>query len=185
MGVHSELAARCGEKHDLQRKKSFGGILLGVVLGVMLIPNSGSAVQRHDLMPAEAGQASAVPDRQAGAGIQAQHAEPAPQSSMSMGSTSHGAAPSPSTGAHGPAAGQGTAPVADAHKAGAAAPSHGPATATEPAKAAHAPAGEHAAPAEGHAVHGPALPEISPIPGVSFVEAMINVMEHELKGRFF
>ncbi|NTV43561.1 MAG: DUF2333 family protein, partial [Syntrophobacteraceae bacterium] len=45
--------------------------------------------------------------------------------------------------------------------------------------------GEHAAPAEGHAVHGPALPEISPIPGVSFVEAMINVMEHELKDRFF
>ncbi|ROQ93512.1 DUF2333 family protein [Desulfosoma caldarium] len=32
--------------------------------------------------------------------------------------------------------------------------------------------------------HGVVLPEISPIPGVTFVETMIKLMEHELKGRF-
>ncbi len=36
-----------------------------------------------------------------------------------------------------------------------------------------------------HAEHGPRLPEISPIPGVTFVETMINLMEHELNGRFW
>ena len=33
--------------------------------------------------------------------------------------------------------------------------------------------------------HGPALPEISPIPGVTFVEVLINLMDNELNGRLF
>ncbi len=37
---------------------------------------------------------------------------------------------------------------------------------------------------EGDGAHGPPLPEISPIPGVSFVETMINLMDFELRGRF-
>ncbi len=56
-----------------------------------------------------------------------------------------------------------------------------------PAKAAHvAPTGiEHGA--EGIVEHEEdhvVLPKISPIPGVTFVETMIKLMEHELKGRF-
>lgn len=42
------------------------------------------------------------------------------------------------------------------------------------------------APAHGEATqgeHGPSLPEISPTPGVTFVETMVALMEHELKGR--
>lgn len=132
MGVHSELAARCSGKHVLRRKWCLGGILVWVVLGVVLIPIASWAVQRHDLMPAESGQAVAVAERPAGTGVAAQHAEP---------------------------------------------------TAPGPAPEAHAPVGEHGAATEGHGGHGPALPVISPIPGVSFVETMINLMEYELKGR--
>ncbi len=43
----------------------------------------------------------------------------------------------------------------------------------------------HEAAAEAHGEHGPQLPQISPIPGVTFVETMINLMDAELHGRFF
>ena len=33
--------------------------------------------------------------------------------------------------------------------------------------------------------HPPPLPELSPIPGVTFVETLINLMDYELNGRFF
>ncbi len=63
---------------------------------------------------------------------------------------------------------------------------HAPET-QQPAKATHAPPAtmEHgtevmAEHEEDHVV----LPKISPIPGVTFVETMIKLMEHELKGRF-
>ncbi len=186
MGVHSELAARCNGKHVLRRKSCFCGFLLGVVLGVVLIPITGSAVQRHDLVPGESGQAAAAPDRSSGVGASVQHAEPTapgPQPLRSMESTSHGTAPGSSAGVSGPAPAHGTAPAADPHKAASAPAGHGAATVTEPGTAAHSPAGEHGAAAEGHGGHGPALPVISPIPGVSFVEAMISLMEYELKGR--
>lgn len=56
----------------------------------------------------------------------------------------------------------------------------------EPAKTGHEAASlEHAAEGGGHGgEHGPALPEISPIPGVTFVETMIKLMDYELHGRF-
>lgn len=72
------------------------------------------------------------------------------------------------------------APSAHGAPAGQAAPAHPPAAVEHPP--AHAAgAAEHGA--EHGAGHGPALPEISPIPGVTFVETMINLMNHELHGR--
>lgn len=188
MGVHSELAARWCGKHVSRRKRSFGVVLLGLLLGVLLIPNLGSAVQRHDLVPAEGGPASPAAAPQAGAATQQPHAEPAmpaPHPSPGAESTAHGASPGAVAGTHAPAALHGAAAAGDAHKPAPAATGHGAPAATEPGKAAHGPAEAHGPAAEGHGAHGPALPEISPIPGVSFVEAMINLMEHELKGRFY
>lgn len=45
-------------------------------------------------------------------------------------------------------------------------------------------AAKHDEHADAHGAHGPALPEISPVPGVTFVETMIKLMEYELHGRF-
>jgi len=46
-------------------------------------------------------------------------------------------------------------------------------------EAAHSPGAEK----DAHAEHGVKLPEVSPIPGVTFVETMIKLMEYELHGR--
>jgi len=78
-------------------------------------------------------------------------------------------------------------------EAGQVPPGHPPAGTTQVPAPAHEPAAGHAAPAGAHDAaagahgggHGPALPEISPIPGVTFVETMINLMDHELHGRFW
>ncbi len=48
----------------------------------------------------------------------------------------------------------------------------------------HAPALPGHAEEEKHEEHGVVLPQISPTPGVTFVETMIKLMEYELKGRF-
>jgi hypothetical protein len=66
-------------------------------------------------------------------------------------------------------------------------PAAHPPTGTAPVPApAHAVV-EHAAPAGAHGTphggHGPDLPVISSTPGVTFVETMINLMDHELHGR--
>ena len=54
-----------------------------------------------------------------------------------------------------------------------------------PAAAGHEAATEHDMKPEGaHEEHGPPLPKLSPIPGVTFVETMINLMDRELHGRF-
>jgi hypothetical protein len=100
------------------------------------------------------------------------------------GDAGHGAA-APAPAPHGVAA----APAASSvpGEAGQAPPGHPPAVATQAPVPAHAPAAGHAAPAGAHGAavgaHGPGLPEISPIPGVTFVETMISLMDHELHGR--
>ncbi len=72
------------------------------------------------------------------------------------------------------------APKVEPQKQAAAAQTHEPAKAGEPVKA-----GEPAKVEEGaEKGHGPGLAVISPIPGVTFVDTMINLMEHELHERF-
>lgn len=89
-------------------------------------------------------------------------------------------------GAHGAPAAHGEPSKSAEHAAPVQTPSGGhgqtPTAAHEPATA----GGHEAAPAHGAegGGHGPALPEISPIPGVTFVETMIKLMDHELHGRF-
>jgi hypothetical protein len=59
-------------------------------------------------------------------------------------------------------------------------PQPAPALKPEP----HAPTLPGHAEEERHEEHGVVLPQISPTPGVTFVETMIALMEYELKGRF-
>lgn len=101
------------------------------------------------------------------------HAAPAvkPAAPAAPGHEASPPAAAPALAGHEPATG---------HAAPAAAPGH------EPAKAGHEAAAEHGGGAGGHeAAHGPALPEISPVPGVTFVETMIKLMDYELHGRLF
>ncbi|MGQ9750232.1 DUF2333 family protein [Desulfosoma sp.] len=62
-------------------------------------------------------------------------------------------------------------------------PEEKPAT-PEPKVELHPPALPGHAEEEKHEEHRVVLPQISPTPGVTFVETMIGLMEHELKGRF-
>ena len=161
MGVLVERAVGRSGKSFRRR-----GIFLGT-LGILVLilalggANYASALQKNVLEPGAPTTPAAEP----------QPAQPA-------AAEGHGAAPAVSA-PHGVAIPP-TAPVVPAPQP----------HVTPAAPATHeAPAG-HAAPAHGTEAagghgggHGPALPEISPIPGVTFVETMINLLEHELHGR--
>jgi hypothetical protein len=143
------------------------------------------AVQRHTLIPEqEHTTGTASEGHEAGAGkvgtgvqkvqsgpegghdLMPQPAKPAPEA--------HGAPQQEAP--HSPQSGQ------ESSK-GLPSPAHPPA-ATGPG--AHLPetGGEHGAEGEHGGEHGPGLPQISPIPGVTFVETMIKLMDYELHGRF-
>lgn len=78
---------------------------------------------------------------------------------------------------------QGHAPAATAHPPAAAAPAHPPAAGSPAGAAGHGEAAGHGPAAAHGGGHGPVLPEISAVPGVTFVETMIKLMNHELHGR--
>ncbi len=117
------------------------------------------ALQRHPLTPVESGDQSSHGSQQPPA---ADHATPEAKPSGIAPTT-----PPVQGGANAPAPHAASQPPAPGHEAPLAVPAHPPAPAE----------------AEGHGEHGPALPQISPIPGVTFVETMINLMEHELYER--
>lgn len=144
-------------------------LLVGAVIFVSLILGAGLscyALQQNTLIPevhAAVGAAAPEAHQPQGQGAAVSGA----------GSADHGTSQKPGGDqAHGSAAPQPAAP-----------PSH----------QASPPAGDskgHGAPAEAplhgdaHAKHGPELPQISSIPGVTFVETMIKLLDDELKGRF-
>lgn len=184
MGVLGEHAKSYSGKCDGGRQRSFKRLFLAMAF-VTLLCVSGStwALQRHDLPPGGPAH-TPPPGVPADAVLPGQYGESQAARAMpssTAGPTAAGAAHGQEAGSHAPPAGP--------------APPHGIDTLTmPPGTAGQAPAGgtdtghgapgEHGAPGAAHEAHGPPLPEISPIPGVSFVEAMINLMEHELKGRF-
>lgn len=117
------------------------------------------ALQRHSLLPDRSGQ-------QQGSAGSPGAAEPAVQGAAQgepAGQQPQGSPPGAAATGEPPGT---TAPV----------PGH---TAEPSPDAPHA-----EAPHDAHDDHGPALPEISPVPGVTFVETMIQLMDYELNGRF-
>ncbi|MHC1741712.1 MAG: DUF2333 family protein [Syntrophobacteraceae bacterium] len=127
-----------------------------LVVATLTLGPSGSVhgLQQHTLVPGQESGAQA-PEGTA-------HPQTAPKQDQKTGASSDV---------------QGAAPAQEPHKA------------AEPKKGAppEAPAQEPAKPAEHvaeHGAHGPVLPEVSPIPGVTFVETMIKIMKYELHGRF-
>jgi|WetSurMetagenome_2_1015567.scaffolds.fasta_scaffold19016_3 hypothetical protein len=139
-------------------------IFIGVIGVLLLLGLSGApncwALQKYTIAPGE-GAGVAAP------GVQPPTAPPA-------GDAGHGpAAPAPHAVAVPPAA------SSVPGEAGQAPPAHPPAAPAQATAPALEPAAGHAAPG----AHGPSLPEISPIPGVTFVETMINLMDQELHGR--
>lgn len=149
-------------------------IVLGVfcLCGVLFLGRDSLALQKHTLEPA-------APSSTHGAG--GQTAAPATTSPLPAAApsaeTSHGA-PAPS-------------PVAESKPSPGAVPQTAAPKTPAGQEAAPGPKGEPHAPAlpghaeeEKHEEHRVVLPQISPTPGVTFVETMIALMEYELKGRF-
>lgn len=169
MEVRRERALGHGARPWKRRRSIEFGLI--VVLALVLGLSGGYqcwGLQRHTLAPGDTSVAA-----------------PSAEATSAAATPSPAGAPVP----HSPATAATPAPLHEPPKA---AGTHAPAPALPPPVGmdqTHAPPGAHDAgghgAAEGHGeAHGPALPEISPIPGVTFVETMISLMEHELKGRF-
>jgi hypothetical protein len=158
MGVVNERAVGCSGSSIRRRS-----ILLCVIGVLVLMLGLGGAyyswaLQKYSIGSGDTG-GSAAPAAE-------QH--PAQQGAAE----GHGSVSAPASLPHG-----GTAPAA----VPAAHPPTGTSQATSPG---HEPAAAHGTGAAAHGGgHGPALPEISPIPGVTFVETMISLMDNELHGR--
>lgn len=169
MGVLEERAI--GRSGKSFRRWSIFLMAFGIL--VLILGSGGAdygwALQKYTLTPGESAGAAAP-------GAIQQPAQPA----VTEG---HGVAPAP----HGATAPP-TAPAAPPPKAQAVPSSEVPTGLSDvpthpPTVAAPAPAPGHEVAAEHGAGHGPALPVLSPIPGVTFIETMINLMDHELHGR--
>lgn len=156
MGILKNISSGSGRKKLLRLPRVF---FLVVVLASMLVfggATGGLAIQKHTLDPNESSGSGAAPS--------VQQAQPSQQP----------AAPAPE---------KAPAPKAE--------PGHAPAPAPAPAhpQAEPAPGGQHAAVpgtpehGAGGEEHGVQLPEISPIAGVTFVDTVIRLMDHELHGR--
>jgi hypothetical protein len=151
---------------------------MAVLMVATFSVHEGWALQRHTLLPEQSGEEKA---QASGSG---QQQAPAPAKGGQPAADVHGAPAGPDAGHGAPAPAQqpqsgaaGPAKPADPHGTQKAAPDH----AAQPGKEAGPGEAPHE---EAHVGHGPALPEISPTPGVTFVETMIELMEHELDGRF-
>jgi hypothetical protein len=155
--------------------QSFLSLLLFLALVVWLIPSSALAAQKHPLLQG-----------------QPELAQPQPPQAATAAYGQEPGAGSPGSGAAGPGGGASSAtpaqpiPGQEAGSKGAlpSAPALGqPGEKHETLPAgkgeAHAPGAEAGA----HGEHGVKLPELSPIPGVTFVETMIQLLDHELHGR--
>ncbi|MBC7357998.1 MAG: DUF2333 family protein [Desulfacinum sp.] len=147
-------------------------------------PHQALALQKHSLEPSGQRPSGTMTPQDHGTTSQApQKASPEGHEAPQPDSVQP-AAPAPHGKTAAQSAGKGTslAPIREPAPHGVPAtpllPSHGEEKPGAPA--AHAPLAE-ALHGEGEGVH---LPEISPTPGVTFVETMINLMEHELNGRF-
>lgn len=172
--------------------------VLPMVVLVMMYGDVSWALQRHTLIPEQSASdhnAAAAPEQSSSPGEVQTHSatavppstavhEPAPAQhaadedhvpEASLQETPHAAATVP--GAH--EGGESSAPTAPTT------PSPLPKGEGEHGTAAPSPEGlpEHAEESGAHAEHGVVLPQISATPGVTFVETMINLMEHELSGR--
>ena len=185
MGVLNEQAGGGGGRSVTQRLVLF--VVLPFLVLIVALGSTHSAawaLQQHVLIPDQAG---ACPT----AGSPQQPPIPAVR---------EGGVPVHSAAAvqHAPEPSHSAAPAADSslghstHTQSSPAPHRSDQQKSAPGGLSHSQAGEsdkgHGAEhAEGHGEHGgdhgPALPEISPIPGVTFVETMIKIMEHELYGR--
>lgn len=179
MGVLTEHDRKRGKANSTSLYRHLKLLSLLALLILVGSSQQASALQRHTLVPTETqsnhtGAASSsapvlVPVQQQGGGAAGQHAEPqqpAPPGTQSGAGAPHGQSPPQGHSAPTPSS-----------------PAHPPGASPEMEQQGHGAPGEPAE--EAHGEHAPPLPVISPIPGVTFVQTMIDLLNHELKGRFF
>ena len=151
-------------------------VLCGSVMVGLAATTPGWALQRHTLP----GQASRTDLRQGAAPEQASHpAEAPPAQEYTTISPEPSYAPTPGSGVS--KTPPSTTPGHDQapHSAAPAAPQLPPVKAEKH----EAPPAAKEASQGAHDEHGVKLPEISPIPGITFVETMIKLIDYELHGR--
>lgn len=150
------------------KRKSRSWLLVAVVLTLALVnTRAGWGIQKQPLSAEEDAGSSRGPillaSSQSG---QQQFLIPPIQTPVAQAPAASHEPAKPSEAPAASASGHEPAPAADTHAAPAAASGEK-----------HAAEGAHG---EGH---GPALAQVSPIPGVTFVQTMIDLMEYELNGR--
>jgi hypothetical protein len=179
MGAVNQRSISCSGKSARRRTILIWAIGILVLMLGLGGAYSSWALQKYTITPGE-NEGSPVP------AAEQQAAPPA-------ASVGHGPTPPPVQAPHGvvvsPPVPALPMPSTQAVPAG-----HPPTGVTPVPAPAHAPVVEHAAPAGAHGAaagghgaaaggHGPDLPVLSPTPGVTFVETMINLMDQELHGR--
>jgi hypothetical protein len=165
MGVLN-MKTESSSRNPVMRPRIFVLFLVLVSCMVFGIATGGFALQKYSLSPEEEAAKTPPATPEQPQPTQKPHA-PEPGQAAAPG----GHAPSP------PA-------IAEQPKAPQPAPAHPEAKAPEAQHGAVVPgvAAEHGA-EHGGAEHGVQLPEISPIAGVTFVDTVINLLDHELHGR--
>lgn len=167
-------------------------LILPLFVLVMLYGNVSWALQRHTLMPEQHAVEQSAPGGHEQSTVQGgtqMHTAPETQAaaehatSPGNASATEGHAPQPTSQdtSHSPATSSGVHGATAAPASSSPLPEGEGGHAAEPASPEGLP--EHGEEAAAHAEHGVILPQISPIPGVTFVETMVNLMEHELSGR--
>jgi hypothetical protein len=146
-------------------------LLLFLAAVIWLVPASAPAAQKHPLLQG-----------------QPQSAQPQPPPTATPAHGQEPGAGPPGSGAAGTSGGGGAqpAPGQEPGAKGAAPAASAPGQPGEKHEILPAEKGDKHAPgaeAGGHGEHGVKLPELSPIPGVTFVETMIQLLDHELHGR--
>jgi hypothetical protein len=163
MGAVNERAISCCGKSIRRRT-----IHIGVISTMLLMLGLGVAYS---------GWASSdIPGEAGGSPVPTTEQAPAPPGA----SASHGATPPPMQAPRGMAVPPPPVAAPPLSKTQVGPATHPPTSITPP----HDSVAGHEAPAAVHGGgHGPDLPVISPTPGVTFVETMIKLMDHELHGR--
>ena len=185
MEVPNERATGGKGKSVMRRYDLLGLCLLLAFVLILGSGRQGWAVQRHTLSLTEESKTAAMPE------VHEIRSDPGAAGARLVQSESgHGTAPSSQPGKSAPGA-QGSQPhdsTPGSPLPGQETPKATPSVPSPPPSGGHGAdvsqgEAEHDAEQEGHGGHGPVLPQISPVPGVTFVETMINLLEYELHGR--
>lgn len=183
MGFRNERTVCYGGGRNIRRSMLYGILPLLMMISIYGSAQDCWAIQRHTLMPG--GGIETRPDMEKEISSEPGHTAAQIRSTAAV-APGHEATPQLPQESHpqqAPAHGSGSALGEGGDHGPTVTSPKGAESAKLPGRNDHGAAGGHGEPEGSHGAHGPALPEISPIPGVTFVETMIKLLDQELNGR--